>query len=211
MTTANGSAPGSARGVASALLHAWWIVALSVVVGGAVGVAISLSLPERYVGSVTLLVQLPQGADDTEALVRTVEALTSSTVVLGDVAEKPGVDLSESEIADRLTVDRAAGSAVLQVSVVGTSERQARTIAEELVPALKARLAEVAPNDAVKPDGKVASLPIRVVRFGGEPYVHPEPRQPVVTGALFGIALGLVVAVAVTARASRRAARPWSH
>lgn len=211
MTTPNGSAPGSARVVASALVRAWWILALSVVVGGLAGAGIALSLPDRYVGSVTLLVQLPQGSDDTEALVRTVESLTTSQVVLGDVARASGLGLSAAQVADRLTVERAAGSAALELSVVGDSVEQARTIAEELTPALKARLDEVSSPDAAQPDAAVASLPIRVVRFGGEPYVRPQNRQPVMTGALCGIALGLVAAVLVTARAGRRTTHRHLH
>lgn len=201
----------SALDVGSALLRAWWVVVLSVVVGAVAGAGVALSLPERYVGSVTLLVQLPQGANDTEALVRTVEALANSTVVLGDIAERPGVDLSAAEIADRMIVDRAAGSAVLEVSLVDTSAQQVRIITEQLAPALRNRLDEVSSDNVVSSDGEVASLPIRVVPFGGEPYVRPKARQPEVTAALCGVALGLVAAVVITARVGGRTARPPSH
>ena len=208
MTTPNGSTQASASEVGAALRRRWWVILLCLLLGAGAGVAAALNVPERHIGSVTVLVQLPQGAVDTEALVRTVEALASSTVVLGDVSEEPGVELSAQEIDDRLRVERAAGSAVIEVSVEDASEEQVEAVVEEIVPALVARLDEISTEAVVTTDGQdqevTTSVPIEVVTFGRDPYVRPKPRQPVVAGALGGVGLGLLAAVVITLRAGTR-------
>jgi capsular polysaccharide biosynthesis protein len=117
--------------------------------------------------------------------------------VLADVASEAGVDLGQQEIDDRVTVERTAGSAVIEVSVVDTSEEQVDAIAEAMAPALEERLDDIgSPGQGI--------VPISVQALGPEPYVRQVSWQLVPTTVLGGLA-GLVVgALLVTVLAARR-------
>jgi capsular polysaccharide biosynthesis protein len=183
--------------VGRALTRRWWVIVLFGLIGAGLAAGAVLMMPQRYAGTVTLLVDIPTEANDTETLIRTVESLTTSTVVLADVASEAGVDLGQQEIDDRVTVERTAGSAVIEVSVVDTSEEQVSAIAEAMAPALEERLDDIgSPGQGI--------VPISVQPLGPEPYVRQLSWQIVPTTLLGGLA-GLVVgALLVTVLAARR-------
>ncbi len=184
-----------------ALRRRWWLIVLVALIGAGIGGGGTVLLPKQYSASVTLVVQLPKGAADTEALVRTVEALTTSRVVLGDIATNSGTGLSPNEVQDRLQVDRPSGSAVIEVKVVDTSLARARAVATQVVPALQQRIAQ-SRSTADETDSKIA-----VESFGGgaetERVVPPLTRN-IAIGGIAGFAAGLLLAVASAGRAARR-------
>jgi capsular polysaccharide biosynthesis protein len=200
-TTTQPTQPGSAD-IGRALRRRWWLVALVALIGATIGAATSALLPQTYSATVTLVVQLPKGSADTEALVRTVEALTTSSVVLGDIATNSGTGLSPNGVQDRLQVDRPSGSAVIEVAVLDTSRARARAIAQQVVPSLQQRITE-SRNSA-----ETSSSRIAVESFGGGPEVQavtPPILRNALIGAMAGFALGLLLAVAEAGRAARRA------
>jgi capsular polysaccharide biosynthesis protein len=183
--------------VGQALTRRWWVILLFGLIGAGMAAGAVLGMPQRYIGTVTLLVDIPTEANDTETLIRTVESLSTSTVVLADVASEADVDLSPREIDDRVTVERTAGSAVIEVSIVDTSQEQVRAIAEAMAPALEERL------DDIGTTGE-GIVPISVQPLGPDPYVRQISWQLVPTTILGGLA-GLVVgALLVTVLAARR-------
>ncbi len=179
----------------------WWLIAIFTVVGGIVGIGASAVLPARYSSTVTLVVQLPNGSADTEALVRTVEALTTSSVVLGDIAASSGTGLSPNDVEKRLTVDRPTGSAVIEVTVVDTSRAQARAIATQVAPSLQQRILQS------RSGNDTSSSRIAIEPFGGGPEnikVSPPLLRNGAIGAAAGFAIGLLVAAAAAGRSTRR-------
>ena len=206
----------SAREVASVLRNLWWIVVLMTLVGGGLAAASVYVVPQRSIGTTTLLVDIPVQASDTETLVRTVETLITSQAVLSDVAEQPGVELSPRVLDDAIEVERATGSAVIEITVVNGSRDRVQTISEEIVPALQARLQEVESSvtttttttgdrgrggSAVQPGG--AKVPLSVTTFGTEPYVRDYSWSLVPTtilGALGGALVGGLLVVVVALR-----------
>lgn len=205
----------SARQVGSVLGHLWWIVVLMTLVGGGVAAAAVYVVPQRSIGTTTLLVDIPVQASDTEALVRTVETLITSQAVLSDVAEQPGVELSPQVLDDAIEVERATGSAVIEITVINGSRDRVQTISEEIVPALQARLQEVESSvattttgvrgrrgpAAVQPGSE--NVPLSVTTFGTEPYVRDYSWSLVPTsilGALGGALVGGLLVVVVALR-----------
>ncbi len=201
----------SAHQVGSVLGRLWWIVVLMTLVGGGLAAASVYVVPQRSIGTTTLLVDIPVQASDTEALVRTVETLITSQAVLGDVAEQPGVELSPQVLDDAIEVERATGSAVIEVTVVNGSRDRVQTISEQIVPALQARLREVDSSVStgvvgrrgatVQPGGGI--VPLSVTTFGTEPYVRDYSWSLVPTsilGALGGALVGGLLVVVVALR-----------
>ncbi len=177
----------------------WWVIVIFVVLGAGAGVAWATYSPQQYSSRVTLVVQLPRDGADPEALVRTVEALMTSNVVLSEIVADSGVDLSPAEVEDRLTVERPSGSALIEVVVDGTSTSTVDAIAEQVVPALQSAIHEL---QTLQDEGPT----IEVISFLDAPEVIPVDRQPVRDGALGGLA-GFIVGLLVVALLSGRRAR----
>lgn len=223
----------SAASVLQGLRRWWWVAVLSLLLGTAGGLSYAYNAPEQYTGSVTMVVELPKGVTDTEALVRTVEALITSSAVLSDVSEAPGVGLGAREVEDHLEVERPTGSAVLEVTASGEDVDETRALATAVVPALKQRIAETrgqggsqdkpAANERNK-QGKLTraakrerqrlqrleerSVQLRVVSLDETPRLAastPEPAQAAALGAGAGGLLGLLV---VTILVSSRPEQP---
>lgn len=182
----------TAQEVSATAFRRWWLILLVALMGAGVSYGVTQLAATSYSASVTLVVQLPSGGSDTEALVRTVEALTTSRILLADLARNSGSGLTPGQVEDRLVIMRPAGSAVIEVSVVDTKAARARSIAEEVVPALKGRLQE---SRSESSDGSVS---IGVRSFAGGPQVEqvePPGLRDGVLGGAAGAALGLLVAI----------------
>lgn len=195
------TAPSPPPDLGAEVWRRWWLIAIFAIVGGLVGVGASAVLPPRYSSTVTLVVQLPNSSADTEALVRTVEALTTSSVVLGDIAASSGTGLSPNDVEDRLTVDRPSGSAVIEVTVVDTSRSTARAVATQVVPSLQQRILQS------RSGNDTSASRIAIEPFGGGPEnekVSPPLLRNGAIGAAAGFAIGLLVAVAAAGRSNRR-------
>ena len=203
-TTAPATPPNGPSSVdlSRALRRRWWLVALVALLGAAIGVGASVALPPKYSATVTLVVQLPKGSADTEALVRTVEALTTSSVVVADIATNSSTGLSPSGIQNRLKIDRPSGSAVISVAVIDTDRNRARAIASQVVPSLQQRITES------RSSAEAATSKIAVESFGGGPEVQkvtPPVVRNALIGAFAGFALGLLLAVIEAGRVARGA------
>ena len=192
----------SSADLSRALRRRWWLVALVAILGAAIGIGVTVALPPKYSATVTLVVQLPKGSADTEALVRTVEALTTSSVVLGDIASSSGVGLSPQQVGNRLQINRPAGSAIIEVAAVDTSRARAKAVASQVVPSLQQRITES------RSTAEASTARIAVESFGGGPeiqQVSPPVARNALIGAFAGFALGLLLAVVEAGRDARGA------
>ena len=207
MTAVHAPEQTSARQAGWSLTRRWWVVVLCAVIGAGLAAGAVFALPQRTIGTTTMLVDIPVEASDTEALVRTVESLVTTPAVLNDLAGGTGVDLGPSAIEDALTVERATGSAVIEVSVIDSSEEQVRAISEQVVPVIVARLeateaTTTGATPGTEPGG--GSIPLTVVPFGSEPYVRDYSWSLVPTTVLGGLAGGIVGVLIVVIGAVRR-------
>lgn len=194
----------SARQAGWSLTRRWWVVVLCAVIGAGLAAGAVFALPQRTIATTTLLVDIPVEANDTEALIRTVESLVTTPAVLNDVAAGAGVELGPGAIEDALTVERATGSAVIEISVIDSSEEQVRAIAEQIVPAIVARLEATTTSATTGTDAGGGSIPLTVVPFGSEPYVRDYSWSLVPTTVLGGLAGGIVGVLVVVVGAVRR-------
>jgi capsular polysaccharide biosynthesis protein len=180
----------------------WWVIGAFAVIGALTALLVTQLPSDKYSASLTLVVQLPESANDTEALVRTVEALATSTVVLSDLSRAPGVNLSPVDVEDRIDVQRPTGSAVIDVVVTDSSRARAEVIARELVTTLRDRMREMGGRRT-----PAAAVPLGVRSFGGPPHVdavdRPRARNGVL-GAAVGLVIGLLVATALVTAETRR-------
>lgn len=215
-TAPPGAQQAGARQIGSALGRGWLIVLLFALLGGGLGAGAVYAMPQRTIGTTTVLVDIPVQATDIEALVRTVETLILSQAVLTDLSAQPGVELSPQALEDAMEVERATGSAVIEVSVIDTSEDRVRAVAEQVVPVLEERLADIEvavstedtatdePETTTTEQPGGSTVPLSVTTFGTEPYVRDYSWSLIPTVAL-GVLGGLLVGgLIVVVRALRR-------
>ncbi len=189
---------------------------LLAILGGSLGAGAVYAMPQRTIGTTTVLVDIPVQATDIETLVRTVETLILSQAVLTDLSAQPGVELTPQALEDAMQVERATGSAVIEVSVIDTSEARVRAVAEQVVPVLEERLADievaVSTEDAATDGAQAAptdepgtsTVPLSVTTFGTEPYVRGYSWSLVPTIALGALGGALLGGLIVVVRALRR-------
>jgi receptor protein-tyrosine kinase len=202
--TAQPYVPANAAELGGFVRHRWWLALLIGILAAVLAYGGTLLVPTRYAATVTIVVQIPGTSADTEALVRTVEALTTSSVVLGDIAFNSQTDLSPSAVEDRMEIDRPAGSAVIEVTVTDTSRARARQIAREIVPVLKRRIGESSSD--IESGAQIA-----VDSFGNGPeveVVNLPVIQIVAVGGIAGTGLGVLLVLYLAGRRRRRAYRP---
>ena len=201
---ARGPAPQRASHVATGghpIARRWWVMVLTALLGGLLGVVVAETAPSPYVASVTLLVDLPKDTVDSETIIRTVEDLATSSTVVDDVAASPGIDLSPKQVSRRLSVERAIGSGVVQVFVTDPSAARAHAIADELRTVFQDRLQGYREAVAVG-SADIGALSIT------DPQVVKHERPVVargVLGAVVGFNLGLLGVTVVALRRRRQA------
>lgn len=204
----NPAAP-TAWELAEGVLRRWWVLLLGFLLGGLLAAGATLALPGGYVASTAVVVQLPaQDSADTEAMIRTVQSLTLSDVLMRDIASKSRSGLSGPDVARRITVERAAGSAVIDISVRDEDKERAVTIADTVLPSLESRLGRARIADRAK-DGVRSSRAIQVQALGlatVQPVTAPVARNGVL-GAVGGLGAFLLVAVLMTVASAQRAQR----
>ncbi len=193
--------------LAEGVLRRWWVLLVGLVLGGALAAAATLALPGGYVASTALVVQLPaQDSADTEAIIRTVQSLTISDVLMRDIASNSDSGLSGPAVARQVTVERAAGSAVIGISVRDEDKERAVAIADAVLPSLESRLTRARIADQVK-DGARTNRPIQVQTLGlatVQPITAPTARNGVL-GAVGGLGTSLLVAILMTVASAQKA------
>lgn len=192
--------------IAEGVLRRWWVLVAGFVAGAVIAVGVTFVQPAGYVASTAVLVQLPaQDSADTEAVIRTVQSLLASDVLMQDVARASESGVSARTVARELSTSRASGSAVINVDVRDDDRERAVAVADAVLPSLESRLvrAQIADRSA---DGTRVSRSIQVDTLGlatAEPVGRPLARNGVL-GAAGGLGLALLAAIGLTVAAVRR-------
>ena len=198
MTTDQTTAPSRSGDLLSAVGRFWWLVLLLILLGAGAGASWATYAPPYYESRVTLVVKIPEGADS-ETLVRTVEALITSSAVLDVVADDSGLGLSEEAVQDRLSVERPTGSAVIEVVAGGRDPDTVEAIASEVVPALEQAIVNL-PDEG---DALDSRPPLEVTSLQLDPEVIEIQRALVrdtALGGLAGLVLGILLAATIAGR-----------
>lgn len=196
--------------------QAWLVVLVPVLVVTAMFiVAKSQDSIYRALTEVVVLVQ-SRGPDDPDLAdfptMRTMSAVLESEGVTRDVLRRVNLDMSAEEFQQRVKVEVLPETALLKVSYESTDARLARNVVRQLLNSFEGRVELLArPRPGRKP------LPIELNTITA-PSVAPDPVGPktgtnIIFGAIAGIALGLLLAVAREALDSRlherREAEDW--
>ena len=186
-----------------------WSGRLPVLAGTAAGVAAALVLTllqsSTYRADVSIaLVRQGQPPGDDPALARAAEAaaeLFHSRAVAEPAIANLRLDESPAELLDRVSVETAAESSLIRISVEAPSRDEARRTAQELTELMTVRF-----NDRF---GPATAATVWEAPRADEDRVSPRPARNLALGALFGALLGaLASAVAGRRRAAPTAGHP---
>jgi polysaccharide biosynthesis transport protein len=196
--------------------QAWLVVLVPVLVVAAMFVVVKSQDPiYRALTEIVVLVQ-SRGPEDPEFAdfpkMRTMAALLESEGVTRDVIRRVNLDMSAEEFRERVKVDVLPETALLKVSYESTDAQLAKSVVAQLLSSFEGRVAQLARPE---PGRKPLRVELNVIT---RPSVAPDPVGPktgtnLIFGAVAGIALGLLLAVAREALDSRlrerREAEDW--
>lgn len=174
------------------------IVALVLLAGALVG-GINRLQPSTYRSTVSFVVQTTSGANDTETLIRTMQALVESDIIGADLVEATGVPRSPEEVVDSLSVSRPPGAGVFTVEVEDTDRGRSQRLAAALVPVFQDRVEELS---APEPGQLAVNYSIRPWGAGTVNTTVVPP--PVTRNTVLGISLAVLVGVLLLAIRARR-------
>ncbi len=176
----------------------WLIVFLGTLLGVGTLVCTYCFITPQYVASTTIYVNntimtdtlTTISASDLSAsaqLATTYKAVIKSDRVLDQVIDKEGLDISASELAERITAIPVDNTEVLKISVTDTDAKRAARIANTIAAVVPDEISDIVDGSSVK---IVDQAKIPTVRSA------PDYRLNTFLGALVGILLGLVIVIA---------------
>src|SRR5918994_2782924 len=128
-------------GLAAAVRHRWWVVALLALLGIAAAVGATYTIPATYEATTTLLVT-PTGAEDAAATIQgstkevnleTEAQIVTSAAVAERVRETLGSPRSAAELAGDISVEVPPNTTLLSITAVAESpqaaQKESRTFA----------------------------------------------------------------------------------
>jgi polysaccharide biosynthesis transport protein len=188
--------------------QAWLVALVPLLVVSAMYVVTKSQDPIRRASTEVLVgVQTRGVAADPEladfALMRTMSAVLESDGVTSDVIRRLNLDMSAADFKDRLKVDVLPETALLKVSYDSTDPRLARNVISEVLRSFRQRVDRTL--ERREPGEKSYNVDLSVLTppsLQADP-VGPKTGANLIFGAVAGIALGLLLAVAREALDSR--------
>jgi capsular exopolysaccharide synthesis family protein len=197
------------RGVLAALRAAWWLLLLGLLLGGGIAGAVSVLETPLYTSHLQLFVSTPSSSSTAEAFqgnqlsqqrVTSYARLLTGDELAGRVIDRLDVNLSESELTQRITATAAPDTVLIDVTVADPSAEQAQRIAASIGNEFPGLISELEPPSA---DGQ-APVRVTVSEAADEPTAPSSPKRDrnLVLGAFVGLLAGMALAV-VRARLDR--------
>jgi receptor protein-tyrosine kinase len=191
------------REVLAALRSSWWLPLLGLLVGGAAAAGSSSLSTPLYSTETQLFVSGTTSTSTSEAFQGSQfsrERVTSYAQLLGGeeladrVVEQLGLSMSGDELAGKITAELVTDTVLINVTVTDTSPERAQRIAEAIGTEFTSLV-----QDLETPDGG-GNSPVKVT-VTDSPELPTAPSSPntrrnVVLGALFGLLIGGLAAVA---------------
>lgn len=180
------------------LRQRWWGVALCVVLGIGVAVALTASTPPTYRASARVyftvsggadLGVLVQGSTYSQRQVATFVELARVPYVLDAVVDDLALDVDARELAQRITAGVATDTSLVRISVTGSDAREAAAIADAVARELVAASGRLSPRDATG----ASTISGTIVENAAVPAapVSPRPRVNLALGLLAGLVAGV--------------------
>lgn len=182
----------------------WAVIVAATLVGAAAGYGLSQLATQEYsarsvlyfsIGSGVSGSDLNQGASYAQGQMLSFVELAETEHVLAPVVDDLGLDFTPAQLAEALEVSTPSGTSVITVAARATDPEQAAALANAAARSLVEVVQEVAPRD---PDGR-ATVTVRTVDRAETPTVpvSPNTRVNTVAGALLGLALCVLVILAI--------------
>ena len=170
----------------SELLRLLWSHVLQIVAVGLVAAVISFlvctfALTPRYQASVNMIVNTRQDNTMTvsnENMIDTYAVIIKSNLVLNDVIQRMGLDMTYSQLADNITVGSVNSTQIMAITVTNENPGLAGKIAQTI--------AEVAPDVIVEKVEAGSCKAVSDVEIGTTP-VYPQTKKTMLLCALAGM------------------------
>ncbi len=191
------------------MLRLWWIVALSVAVGVGASFLALLVIPPTYTATATQLVKGIPGtgaganymaAQFAESRARSYPTFIASTTVLQGVSADLAPEYTDVELRERLSASNPDGTPLVKVTATGSSAKEAQDLANTASRRLARFITDIEVVDGRSP------VKVEIAVEAGLPAYSSFPNKKlfVAMGTSGGVALGVVVVLALGAPASRR-------
>jgi receptor protein-tyrosine kinase len=187
------------REVMVALRASWWFAVVGLVLGGALGLVVSLLVTPQYTATTQLFVSTTgasttsdvfTGSQFSQQRVASYARLLSGEELAARVVEDLELPLTPRELTEQVTVGAVPETVLLDVAVTDPSAERAFQIAEALGSEF-----EVLVRELETPEGTdVSPVTVTVVESPELPSAPSEPRP--VRNIALGLVLGLVLGVA---------------
>ena len=175
----------------------WALVVVTTVLGIAAALGLSWLATPEYQSKTQLYVSvrsdggntgdLVQGANYSRQIVNSYVSVVSSSAVLDPVVEELGLDMTGSQLADRITAASPSDSALIDITASSSSAEESAEIAEAVGESFKNVV-----QTQLEPEVNGAS-PISLTTTQNA----LVPKSPVSPNLLVNIALGLLIGLAV--------------
>jgi capsular exopolysaccharide synthesis family protein len=179
----------------------WILLVTLMLVGAGGGTAVAVLLPPTYqstaesyvsIGAASNVNDLSQGSYFTQQVVASYAHIAVTPYVLGPVIDELSVGTTPAKLAKRVTVEAAAGTSVLDITVADPSPTRAAAIANAVAGRLSSAVRALSPASAT------ASRLVKVtqVQTAVAPPAPSSPSLPLDLGLglLAGLLLGAVTA-----------------
>lgn len=191
------------RDYVTALRRRWPVIVGLGLLGGLIALAYDSTLPTLYKATSSVFVsssqgettsELVQGSTFTQANVQSYARLATMPIVLEPVITKLDLDITPPVLARAITVDTPLNTVIIEITASSPDARESAEIADAVTDSLSAAVAQLAPEG---PDGEpaIAMTTVAPAQAPTFPYA-PNTRFIVLTGALIGLVMAFVFAIA---------------
>lgn len=187
----------------AAIRKRWLTIVSLCLLGGLIAFAYAALVPAQYRSTSSVFVtsnrgetagELVQGSTYTQNLVASFTQLVTKPVVLDPVIEELDLDVSAEQLDDSVTAETPLNTVLIDITAVSESPVGAASIAN----AVANSLADVVTDMSPRSEGGSPTITITTVATAQAPTFPfaPNTRLLVAGGALAGLILGVVVALA---------------
>lgn len=185
-----------------ALRKRWSVIVALALIGAVAAFAYARTTPPTYTSTAKVYVSLNngettsdllQGSAFVKNLIDSYAALADMPVVLDAVAEDVGIDGPGRSLAGAVTADALLNTSIIEIKVVDGSPERSAAIANSVATNLSETVERLSPGAA----SGAQAVSLDVVSEATVPAYPSAPRTKflVLTGALVGLALGVVTAL----------------
>lgn len=182
-----------------------WLLTLVLMSMGAVGAfAVARSTPPSYQATAKVFVsvssadspgELVQGSTYIKNVVESYAALADLPVVLDPIIDELRLNVSAKSLSDSVTAESPLNTNIIDIQATDGDPQAASRLANAVARQLSTAVADLSPSDA----GAKQAVSVNVVAPASPPAfaIAPRTRLMVITGGGLGVALGLVLSIAL--------------